>query len=273
MRTRRFGRTGADIGIIGQGTWNLENGDRSEISEAIHRGLELGMNHIDTAEMYGNGQVERVLADVLQDARDRVFLVSKVLPQNATYEGTIAACEGSLDRLETDRLDCYLLHWHEGPPVEETFRAFEKLEADGKILSWGVSNFELHEMKAAIELVGEGRIACNQIEYFLQNRKIEKELIGYCAEHDVPIVAYSPFGDTRFPDPATEQGKLLDRIGKDLGGVSPRCVALAYLLRHDDMFAIPKAAKTKHVEDNAIAASLELSPAILHEIGTAFPIA
>jgi diketogulonate reductase-like aldo/keto reductase len=269
MEKTAFGATGFDVSILGQGSWNIEKANRRQITEAMHRGIELGMNHIDTAEMYGAGKVESVLSEILKGLRDRVFLVSKVLPENASYQGTIAACEASLRRLKTDRLDSYLLHWHEQHPLEETFRAFEKLQSDGKILSFGVSNFERAELEKAVKLAGENKIACNQVEYFLQNRGIEKDLIPYCEAHRISVVAYSPFGDHRFPGALSKAGRTLKNIGHEYG-VSARCVALRFLIQKGNVAVIPKAAKLKHVEDNFKATTLKLDDDTMMQIDKMF---
>ena len=269
MEQAAFGYTDFQVSKIGQGTWNIEKANKKQITEALHRGIKLGMSHIDTAEMYGNGAAERVLSQALRGLRDKIFLVSKVLPENASYEGTIEACEASLRRLGTDYLDCYLLHWHEHHPLEETLRAFEKLQEEGKIKSYGVSNFEVPKLKQAIEIVGENRIACNQVEYFLQNRSIEKEIIPFCAEHKIAVVAYSPFGDKRFPGPLSRAGRFLKKIGQE-HGVSARCVALRFLMQQGKVFVIPKAAKLKHVEDNAKAYSFVLDDATMNKISNMF---
>ncbi|WP_420102091.1 aldo/keto reductase, partial [Bosea sp. (in: a-proteobacteria)] len=161
------------VPAIGQGSWYLERGDKAEAVAALRRGLDLGLTHIDTAEMYGDGRSEAVIGEALAGRRDEAFLVSKVLPHNASRRGTRAACERSLKQLKTDRLDCYLLHWRGPHPLEETFAAFEALQAEGKILSWGVSNFDEDDLEEALDIVGQGRIACNQVLYHLRERAIE----------------------------------------------------------------------------------------------------
>lgn len=269
VKTQIFGATAVGVATIGQGTWNLDRASRDAGVRAIHRGIELGMTHIDTAEMYGSGSVERVLAEALAGRREQAFLVSKVLPQNANFKGTIAACEGSLRRLQTHYLDCYLLHWLEDQPMEETFEAFAKLRDDGKIRSWGVSNFSLEEMKQAVSIVGENQIACNQVEYNLHKRTIEKDLMSWCTERSVAVVAYSPFGDKSFPNRIQRGGRVLAKIARD-HSCSMRAVALRFLLRHENLFVIPKSTKIKHIEDNAAASSLNLSDEQLQQIDAAF---
>jgi len=260
---------GLEISALGQGSFALDEGDAAANTRALHRGIELGLTHIDTAEAYGAGGVERFLAKALRGKRSEVFLVSKVHPRNASYEGTIAACERSLARLETEHLDAYLLHWHEGHPMEETFRAFERLRADGKIRSWGVSNFELSELEQALAIVGEGKLACNQIEYFLGQRRYERDLMPFCRAHGITIVGHSPFGDTRFPKPESPEGQLLSRLGAQVG-LTPRALAIAFLLR-DGAATIPKTSKIPHLEDNARGASVVLPAEILAELDRAFP--
>ena len=181
MERRRFGSTTRDVAVIGQGTWYLDRGDRAAAVAALRRGLDLGMTHIDTAEMYGDA--EEVIAEAIAGRRDDVFLVSKVLPEHASLKGTIAACERSLARLRTDRLDSYLLHWAGAHPLEDTIAAFEQLRRGGKILSWGVSNFDVHELEAARLIAGEGRMACNQVLYHLEERAIEHAVIPWCEKH------------------------------------------------------------------------------------------
>ncbi|MEE2902420.1 MAG: aldo/keto reductase [Myxococcota bacterium] len=270
MEKQIFGATDIEVARIGQGTWNLEKSNLKQVKEAVHHGIDLGMTHIDTAEMYGNGAVERVLGQVLRGIREKVFLVSKVLPKNATYEGTIQACESSLRRMGTDHLDCYLLHWHEEHPLEGTLQAFEKLLSDGKIKSFGVSNFSVAELQTAIDIVGPNKIACNQVEYFLQNREIEKDLIPFCQQNKIAVVAYSPFGDKRFPGPFSRGGRALKLLGQEQN-VSSRCVALRFLMQKGGVFVIPKAAKRKHIEDNAKAGRFVLSANQMAEIEKLFP--
>ena len=186
MERRRFGPTDRKVPVIGQGTWYNDNEDPALAIDALRRGLDLGMTHIDTAEMYGSGAAEDIIAVAIAGRRDEVFLVSKVLPSNASRRGTIAACERSLARLETDRLDCYLLHWRGEYPLEETFSAFEQLRREGKILSWGVSNFDEPDLQEALAIAGEGRIACNQVLYHLEERAIEHAVLPWCEDQRRP---------------------------------------------------------------------------------------
>jgi len=268
MKTREFGSGGPKVSVIGQGTWFIDRGDRNDAVAALCRGLDLGMTHIDTAEMYG--EAEPVIADAIAGRRDEVFLVSKVLPSNASRRGTIAACERSLRRLKTDRLDCYLLHWPGSYPLADTVASFEDLVVSGKIRSWGVSNFDVDDLDELLEVVGEGRIACNQVLYHLQERAIEHAVIPWCERHGVAVVAYSPFGHNEFPAPRSDAGLVLQQIAA-AHGVSPRQVALAFLIRRPALLAIPKASAAAHVADNAAAGNLALSEAEIAAIDRAFP--
>ena len=266
MRHRVFGPTGAQVSIIGQGTWNMERDDRRSAVASLRRGLDLGMNHIDTAEMYGNGKVEEIVGEAIAGRRDEVFLVSKVLPQNASRKGTIEACERSLRHLRTDRLDCYLLHW-EGPhPLADTFAAFEELRNAGKIRSWGVSNFDEEWLADSLEIAGEGKVACDQVLYHLEERTIEHAVIPTCEEHGIAVVAYSPFGSGKF-----RGGRVLSAIA-EARGATPRQIALAFLVRRPSLFAIPKTSDPGHAEENAAAAGIELSDEEVRRIDEAFPL-
>lgn len=267
---KAFGQGGRQVPAIGQGTWNIERAPRGEAVAALQRGLDLGLSHIDTAEMYGDGRAEEITAEAIDRRRDEVFLVSKALPHNASTAGTRAACERSLKRLRTDRLDCYLLHWRGSYPLAETFAAFEALQAEGKILSWGVSNFDVADLDEALTLVGPGKIACNQVLYHLRERAIEHAVIPWCERNGVAVTAYSPFGQDDFPEAGSAQGKVLAEIAA-AHGASPRQVALAFLTRGPSVFAIPKAAKAGHVEDNAGARSLRLTEADIAGLDLAFP--
>ena len=266
MQRRPFGTT--QIGIVGQGTWRLDDDEHMDAVDALRRGLDAGMTHIDTAEMYG--EAEPLVAEAIGGRRDDVFLVSKVLPHNASRAGTIKACERSLKRLGTDRLDAYLLHWRGSVPLEETFEAFERLERDGKIRAFGVSNFDEVDLAEAVAIAGEGRIACNQVLYHLGERAIEHAVIPFCRDHGIAVVAYSPFGSGDFPSPTSAGGRALAEIAAETGA-SPRQVALAFLLRDDPVLAIPKAASAAHAEDNAKAGSLTLTAAQLARIDAVFP--
>jgi len=268
MERRRFGPDDRDVSVIGQGTWYIDSGDRASAVAALRRGLDLGMNHIDTAEMYGDA--ETVVAEAIAGRRDEVFLVSKVLPQNASRSGTVAACERSLARLRTDRLDCYLLHWRGQYPLEDTFAAFEQLRGEGKVLSWGVSNFDEPDLDEALTVAGEGRIACNQVLYHLEQRAIEHAVLPWCEAHRVAVVAYSPLGHGHFPGPRSKGGRVLREIAV-AHDATPRQVALSFLVRHPWLFAIPKASSPDHAAENAGAGDLRLTNAELARIDEAFP--
>ncbi len=268
MRRKSFGENGTDVSIIGQGTWYIDRGDRAASIAALRHGLDRGMTHIDTAEMYGDAEL--VVAQAIAGRRDEVFLVSKVLPSNASRKGTIAACERSLKRLGTDRLDCYLLHWRGSYPLEDTVAAFEQLKHDGKIASWGVSNFDADDLDELLAVAGEGTIACNQVLYHLQERAIEHGVIPWCADNGVAVVAYSPFGHDAFPPSSSAGGAVLARIAA-AHDASPRQVALAFLTRHGSLFAIPKASSPDHAADNDAAGSLTLTAAEIAALDAAFP--
>jgi diketogulonate reductase-like aldo/keto reductase len=270
VRSRSFGRTGVALPVIGQGTWNMEHDDRRSAIAALHRGLELGMTHIDTAEMYGSGEVERLVGEALRGKRERAFVASKVLPANASFRGVIGACEASLRRLAIAVLDLYLLHWPGEHPLEDTIRAFEELRQKGKIRFWGVSNFDERKLSAAVRIAGAGAVACNQVLYHLRERAIEHRVIPFCEEHDIAVVAYSPFGSGDFPSAESQGGRVLEVIAK-ARGVTARQIALAFLVRESPLFAIPKASRAAHVEDNAGAGEIELTPDEIARIDEAFP--
>jgi diketogulonate reductase-like aldo/keto reductase len=268
---RTFGSSGREVAVIGQGSWKAEESPTREVIGALRRGLDLGLTHIDTAEMYGSGAAERLIAKAIEGRRDEVFLVSKVLPGNASHRGTIAACEHSLARFNTDRLDCYLLHWRGRYPLQETLRAFEELVASGKILSWGVSNLDVGDLDEIAAIAGPGHPACNQVLYHLEERAIEHSVLPWCRQHGTAVVAYTPFGQSNSPfDPKHRSGRVLSTIAT-AHGATPRQVALAFLLRHPNSFVIPKATTVQHVVENAGAAALTLSQAEIARIDAAFP--
>jgi len=268
MKAKPFGPTGQNVSVIGQGTWYIDRGDRKAAVSALRRGIELGMTHIDTAEMYGDAEL--VIADAIAGKRDEVFVVSKVLPSNASRKGTITACERSLKRLKTDRLDCYLLHWRGSYPLADTVAAFEELVRAGKIRSWGVSNFDADDLDEILAVAGEGKIACNQVLYHLKERAIEHAVIPWCARHGTAVVAYSPFGHNDFPQPASRGGEVLQKIAA-AHQATPRQVALSFLARESVVFAIPKAGSADHAAENAAAGDLTLSAAEIASIDAAFP--
>ncbi len=231
MERRPFGSTMREVPAIGQGTWCIDEADSAAAIAALRRGLDLGMTHVDTAELYGSGAAEELVGEALAGRRDEVFLVSKVLPQNASRVGTVAACDRSLARLRTDRLDCYLLHWRGSHPLEDTIAAFERLRREGKILSWGVSNFDATDLDTVRRVAGPGNPACNQVLYHLRERAIEHAVIPWCEDHGVAVVAYSPFGHAGgFPGPQTPGGRVLKEIA-DAHDATPRQVALSFLVR------------------------------------------
>lgn len=271
MRTRRFGPLDVQVPVIGLGTWNLEHDDRAQAIAALRRGIELGMVHVDTAEMYGSGEVEELVGEAIAGRRDRLFLVSKVLPQHAAAAATRRACEASLRRLGTDHLDLYLLHWRGATPLAETIGAFEALRAEGKIRAWGVSNFDDADLDE-VERIAPGAVACNQVLYHLRSREIEHRVIPWCEQRGVAVVAYSPFG-SRGGFPSDRAGKAaLDAVAARLGA-TPRQLALAYLTRRTSVFAIPKAARADHVDELAGADRVTLDDASIAELEAAFPLA
>jgi diketogulonate reductase-like aldo/keto reductase len=271
MEHHRFGATGRTVAVIGQGTWHLETGDRASAIAAVRAGIDRGMTMIDTAEMYGAGAAERLIGAAIAGRRDEVFLVSKVLPEHASRRGTVVACERSLMRLKTDRLDSYLLHWRGQYPLADTIAAFEQLQADGKILSWGVSNFDVPDLEEAWATAGQGRIACNQVLYHLRERAIEHAVLPWCERHGVAVVGYSPFGHGRFPSPQSPQGRVLRTIAA-AHHATPRQVALRFLVRRPSLFTIPKASTVEHAAENAGAGSLQLTKGELARIDDAFPV-
>jgi diketogulonate reductase-like aldo/keto reductase len=258
---------GEELPALGQGTWYLGDAreKRAEEIRALQTGIELGLSCIDTAEMYGNGRSELLVGEAIAGRRDKVFLVSKVLPSNASRKGTKAACENSLSRLKTSVLDLYLLHWQGRYPFEETVAAMLELKAEGKIRYWGVSNMDTAEMEAFFSLPGGDSCAVNQVLYNVSRRGVEFDLLPWCAEKKLPVMAYSP----------VEQGRILgERTLRNIAaahGASAAQVALAWVLRKPGILAIPKAGKAKHVEENAKSLDLRLSDAELALIDAAFP--
>lgn len=249
---------------IGLGTWKIEADERAAIA-ALQLGLEAGANHIDTAEMYGNGEVERIVGKAVKNIRSRVYITSKVMPSNATYVDTLRACERSLKNLGMDYIDLYLLHWRDQVSLEETIKAFEKLKQDGKIRAYGVSNFEVADLEEILPLAGPGKIACNQVLYNLKDRSVETDVLPWCREHGISVVAYSPLST----------GELVqDPVLKDIAfahNVTPAQVALSFLVRHQKVFAIPKSAYGRHVIENAGAANLRLAAHDVELLEKAFP--
>lgn len=265
MRTRELGSTGKQVAVVGQGTWLMER-DPGESVSALRRGIELGMTHIDTAEMYGSGEVEKIVGKAIRGVRDSLYLVSKVLPENASYREVLKACDRSLVRLGVDHLDLLLLHWPSSHPLDGTIGAFEQLRQEGKIGAFGVSNFDAALLERAVALAGAGRIACNQVYYQLEVRTIEHDVLPLCERNKVAVVGYSPFGRNRF----RADHPILSAIA-DAHRVTTRQVALAYLIRRDSLFTIPKASRISHVEENAGAGNLVLDEAEISAIEDAFP--
>jgi len=282
MRTRRFGSLPIEVPVIGIGTWQMEDDDPKLAVAAIRRAIELGMTHVDTAEMYGNGTVESLVGEAIAGQRDRIFLTSKVLPKHSAFDAVPRACEASLRRLGTDHLDLYLLHWRGKVPLVQTFRAFEQLLEQGKIRAWGVSNFDHADLSEALSAADQSRspvdsagrpreflgaIACNQVLYHLRERSIEHRITPLCTRLGTAVVGYSPFGSHGgFP-----ASPVLDAIAKRLDA-TPRQVALAFLTRNPVTFAIPKSSNPAHVEELAGADRVVLDDAALAEIEAAFPL-
>jgi diketogulonate reductase-like aldo/keto reductase len=274
MRMRKFGSTGLAVSIVGQGTWNLPTRGSAveEAKVALRAGIACGMMHIDTAEMYGDGCSEEIVGAVIRDLpRERLFLVSKVLPSNASYVGTLRACEASLRRLGTEYLDCYLLHWRGGVPLAETMRALEQLIDAGKIRTLGVSNFDVADLADARSVLTKHRIVCNQVFYALNTRGIERHLLPYCRENEIAVVGYSPLGSGKFPSERSARGRVLEDLALRRG-VTRQQIALAFLTRCEGTFVIPKAMHITHVRDNAQAGDLVLTDEEITSIDRTFPV-
>ena len=261
-----------DVPVIGQGTWMIEGSREKErlAMEALQTGLDLGLTHIDTAEMYGNGRAEELTGEAIGGRRESVFLVSKVLPSNATYDGTLRACERSLARLGTDHLDLYLLHWESSHPIAETMRAMERLIDQKQIRFAGVSNFDAQQVEAAQAALRHHKLAANQVLYHLQERGIERKLIPYCQQHGIALVGYTPFGRGAFPRAASAGGKVLDEVAQR-NGKTVRQVILNFLTRLEGTFTIPKSSDAAHTRENAGGAGWTLSPDDVQAIDRAFP--
>jgi diketogulonate reductase-like aldo/keto reductase len=259
--------SGETVPALGQGTWQMAEtaSRRKQEIEALRLGVELGMTLVDTAEMYGEGASEELVAEALVGQRDRLFLVSKVYPHNASRQGVVQACERSLRRLKTDRLDLYLLHWRGSVPLEETVAGFEELRRSGKIRHWGVSNFDTDDMDELLRVPAGENCAANQVLYNVTRRGPEFDLIPWMTEHRMPLMAYSPIEQGRLP-----RGGVLQRIGQKYGA-SPFQIALAWLLQKPDVIAIPKASSPDHVRDNHRALEIRLSPEDLDAIDAEFP--
>ena len=259
---------GVVVPALGQGTWHMgERGSAAKAEAAALRlGIDLGVTLIDTAEMYGNGGAEEVVAEAIAGQRDKIFLVSKVYPHNASRDGVRAACERSLQRLQTDRLDLYLLHWRGSHPLAETVGAFEKLREAGKIRAWGVSNFDVNDMQELARLKAGGACATNQVLYHPDSRGIEYDLLPWCAQHRIPVMAYSPIG---------QAGRLLRsaalREVAKRHDATPAQIAIAWGLRHPHVISIPKAVDPGHVRENAAAGEIVLTEEDLAAIDAEHP--
>jgi diketogulonate reductase-like aldo/keto reductase len=270
MQRRPFGPHGPAVPLVGLGTWQMEGDDRGACVRALRAGLDAGATHVDTAELYGWGVVEELVGEALEGRREEVFLVSKVHPRNAPAAKVQRACERSLARLRTDHLDCYLLHWRQDHPLEDTLGALEELVRAGKIRSWGVSNFDVSDLEDALAIVGQGRIACNQVLYHLEERAIEHAVLPWCRAHEVAVVGYSPFAVGRFLGPRSGGRAVLEDMARDRG-VTARQLALRFLVRAAPLFSIPKTADPAHARENAAAADLTLSADEIARLDAAFP--
>ena len=260
-------RNGERVPALGQGTWHMGEDRRraAEEAAALRLGIELGMTLIDTAEMYGSGGAEEVIAHAAEGVRDRLFIVSKVYPHNGSRAGVVAACERSLKRLATDRIDLYLLHWRGSIPLAETLEGFQRLERDGKIRHHGVSNFDRGDMEEWVALRGEETVAADQVLYNLSRRGPEWDLVPWCREHGVAVMAYTPLG----------QGSMLGNRGlaqiARRRDTTPAQIALAWLLRQQGTIVIPKASRAAHVRENRGALDVELTEDDLAALDRAFP--
>lgn len=274
MITKPFGPAGIEVATIGQGTWDMpENGSaREEAVRALQYGVELGMTHIDTAEMYGGGRVEEILGEAIDGIpREKLFLTSKVLPSNASYKGTIAACERSLRRMRIEYLDLYLLHWPSSHPLEETMRALEALVEQGKARCIGVSNFDVDEVREAQSHLSKTPLACDQVLYHLKERGPEARVIPYCRDERIAVVGYTPFGRGRFPRKEAEPSGVIGGLAAKYGKTA-RQIILNFLTRERNVFAIPKASRVEHVKENAGAAGWTLDPEDARALDAAFPV-
>ncbi len=274
MKTKPFGSTGIELPVIGQGTWDVpENGARAaQAKRAIQRGIELGMTHLDTAEMYGNGRVEELVGEAIAGLpRETLFVATKVLPSNAHFRGTLDAADRSLKRLRLEYLDLFMLHWPGDHPIEDTMRALERLVQDGKTRFVGVSNFDADEMLEAVSYLSGVPLACNQVLYHLRERGVEHDVIPAARARGIAIVAYTPFGRGHFPRAHAAEGGVLDAIARKYGATA-RQVILAFLTREPNVFTIPKASLVEHVEENAGAGELTLAAGDIEAIDAAFPL-
>jgi diketogulonate reductase-like aldo/keto reductase len=267
---RPFGPLPDLVPVVGQGTWIMgDTPNRGSEVATLRAGIAAGATHLDTAELYGGA--EDLVGDAIKGLRrEDLFIVSKVLPSNASYKGTIHACEKALRRLGTSYLDVYLLHWRGSYPLADTMGALEELIKQGKIRALGVSNFNVADLEEAEEALTTARIACNQVLYHLEERHIDGGVIEHCAKHNIAVVGYSPFGHGQFPRASGAGGKALAAVAAR-HGATPRQVALAFLTRKPPLFTIPKASSVAHAKENAAALTLRLEPLDLAEIESAFP--
>ena len=267
MRTVRL-PDGTEVPALGQGTWHMGESASAAKAEvaALKLGIELGMMLIDTAEMYGNGRAEELVAEAVAGRRDKLFIVTKVYPHNASRSGVPAACDRSLKRLRTDRIDLYLLHWRGSHPLAETVEAFEKLRAEGKIRYWGVSNFDAGDMQRLVKLDGGANCATNQVLYHVGSRGIEYDLLSWCTEHKIPPMAYSPMGQGG----RLLQSRALEAVAKR-HNATPAQIAIAWTMRHGNVISIPKASNPRHVRENAGAGAITLSSEDLAVIDAVHP--
>ncbi|KHL92186.1 hypothetical protein QW71_30560 [Paenibacillus sp. IHB B 3415] len=263
---------GAVLPRLGQGTWTMGEhaANRAEEIAALRHGVELGMNLIDTAEMYGDGRSEELVGEAVQGIRDKVFLVSKVYPHNAAGAALIRSCEASLKRLGTDHLDLYLLHWRGTLPLEETVEGMEALVASGKIARWGVSNFDTPDMQELLRIPGGNHCAVNQVLYHLGSRGIEHELLPWLSGHKIPVMAYSPLAQAGTLRKGLTENETVQRIARN-HEATPLQILLAWSIREAAVMAIPKAGTRQHVEENAAAGKLVLTSDELWQLDDAFP--
>jgi diketogulonate reductase-like aldo/keto reductase len=267
MRTVRL-PDGTEVPALGLGTWHMgeRGGEAKTEVAALKLGIELGVQLIDTAEMYGNGRAEELVAEATRGQRDKLFIVSKVYPHNASRSGVPAACERSLKRLRSDRIDLYLLHWRGSHPLAETVEAFEKLRAEGKIRYWGVSNFDTSDMSEVTGLPDGIHCVSNQVLYHVGSRGIEYDLLPWCTEHKIPIMAYSPVGQGG----RLLQSRALAAVAKR-HNASPAQIAIAWTMRHGNVISIPKASDLRHVRENAVAGEIALNEEDLAAIDAQHP--
>lgn len=272
MKKHSFGSLEIEVPVIGQGSWQFPSSKQAiELAkEALRFGIDQGMVHIDTAEMYGDSEL--IIGDAVKGLRrEDLFIVSKVLPSHASFKGTINACEKSLRRLGMDYLDCYLLHWRGSFDLSETMAALEQLVDDGKIRSLGVSNFDVDDLEEAQTHLKKHPIVCNQVLYNLYERGVDRNLIPYCSEKNIAVVGYTPFGRRELPKSSTKSGAVLAEIAQKHNATLAQ-IMLAFLVRLDNLFTIPKAARIEHTAENAKAGTVSLDKDDIAKIDAAFPV-